>query len=464
MPGIQLPIGIETLNPVDADYKKGPWPTVAAALAGIPVPLRYNNLNFYVVGDPNEYYWLDTDLSNTGLLTRNSSGGSLPTVRYVYLVQDAADVVKMGGVSGNVYNTFQAAYNAANALQVLLGGTNIVELLVGNITAAAAGDLTLTANYNARVHIRGLANTTSSLGNIIASNASGNGFQIGNGLLPAVFNNIRIGNIDTRATGVTGNGGNLFLRSNNYFLGNINTNISNAANTIGNGGHISLQAFAGGTIRVGVIDTSATSGGTGSAGAVTLSAPNYFITSITTANNTLGGAINAVGSESNGNIGTLTINSTTIALNLFITNALITTANIALGNVSKLEFQKCTITTLNTSSTTISWTSIFKQCNIVTYIGSLNNKVISYSSVFSVISNLGNNSILSNTTVSDESGTNTISINGIGTNCRLLNISVFGGSTLGIDNPTPVNVQVTGLGGTQLGYIENGVGANITLI
>lgn len=463
MPGIQLPIGIETVNPVDADYKKGPWPTVAAALAGIPLPLRYNNLNFYVVGDPNEYYWLDTDLSNTGLLTRNSSGGSLPTVRYVYLVQDAADVVKMGGVSGNVYNTFQAAYNAANALQVLLGGTNIVELLVGNITAAAAGDLTLTANYNARVHIRGLANTTSILGNIIASNASGNGFQIGTGLLPAVFNSVRIGNIDTRATGPTGNSGNLFLRSNNYFLGNINTNISNAANTIGNGGNISLQASAGGTIRIGAIDTSTISGGAGSAGAVTISAPNYFIPSVTTANNNIGGSISALGTESNGIIQTISVNSTNNCT-IVLTNTLITTANISLGTVSSAEFQKCTITTLNTSSTSIAWTSTLKLCSVVTFIGSLLNRVRSYNSIFSVISNLGDNSILSNTTVSDESGTNTISINGIGTNCRLLNISVFGGSTLGIDNPTPVNVQVTGLGGTQLGYIENGVGANITLI
>lgn len=391
-------------------------------------------------------------------------GGTLPIVRYVYLVQDASDATLMGGITSNVYTTFQTAYDAANALQVSLGGANIVELLVGNITAAAAGDLTLTANYNARVHIRGLANTTSILGNIIASNASGNGFQIGGGLLPAVFNNIRIGNIDTRATGVTGNSGSLFLRSNNYILGNINTNISNAANTIGNSGSISFQAFAGATIRIGAIDTSAISGGVGSAGAVTISAPNYFIQSITTANNTIGGGVTALGTESNGSIGTLNVNSTTIGFNLVISNALITTANIALGSNSTYQFQKCTITTLNTSSTTINWTVIFKQCNILTYIGSLLNKVMSYSSVFSVMSNVGNNSVLSNTTVSDESGTNTISINGIGTGCRLLNISIFGGSTLGIDNPTPVNVQVTGLGGTSLGYIENGVGANITLI
>lgn len=463
MPGIQLPIGIETVNPVDADYKKGPWPTVAAALAAIPVPLRYNNLTFYVIGDPNEYYWLDTDLSNSGLLTRSSSGGSLPTVRYVYLVQDAADVIKMGGVSGNVYNTFQTAYNAANALQVILGGSNIVVIMVGNVTAAVVGDLTLTANFNTRVHINGISNTSSILGNIVATNGSGNGFSIGTGLLPSVFNNIRIGNIDTRATGTTGTGGNIFLRSTNYFLGNITTGVNNVSNVTGNGGSISLQGSATSTIRTGSINTSVTSGGTGSAGSVTVAAPNYFITSITTATNNIGGGITALGTESNGVIQTISVNSTNNCT-IVLTNTLITTATLALGTSSSAEFQKCTITTLNTSSTSIAWTCTLKFCNILTFIGSLLNKVRSYNSIFSVISNLGDNSILSNTTVSDELGTNIISINGIGTSCKILNTCILGGTSLGIDNPTPVSIQVTGVSSTPLVYIENGIGPNITLI
>jgi hypothetical protein len=64
---------------------------------------------------------------------------SLPIARYVYLVQDASDSIRMGGVPGNTYTTFQAAYDAANTLQLALGGTNRVVIMVGNTTAAAVG-------------------------------------------------------------------------------------------------------------------------------------------------------------------------------------------------------------------------------------------------------------------------------------------------------------------------------------
>lgn len=109
MPGIQLPIGIETVNAVDADYKRGPWASIATAKAGIALALRYNNLSFYVVGDPNEYYWLDTDLSDTGLLTRSTGGaptvsitkaalaalisGSTVGIGTTYLITDAQDAL-----------------------------------------------------------------------------------------------------------------------------------------------------------------------------------------------------------------------------------------------------------------------------------------------------------------------------------------------------------------------------------
>jgi len=36
MPGVQLPIGIDTVNPVPADYKYGPYANTAAAIAAIP--------------------------------------------------------------------------------------------------------------------------------------------------------------------------------------------------------------------------------------------------------------------------------------------------------------------------------------------------------------------------------------------------------------------------------------------
>ena len=125
---------------------------------------------------------------------------SIPTVRYVYLVQDTADVDKMGGSSKNVYSTFQAAYDAANALQVSLAGSNIVCIKVGNISSAAAGDLTLTADFNRFVQIEGLSPVSSILGNIIATNASGNGYHIGGAAASqsVKFTSCSIGNINTK--------------------------------------------------------------------------------------------------------------------------------------------------------------------------------------------------------------------------------------------------------------------------
>lgn len=252
MSGIQLPIGIDTVNPVDADYKKGPWPTVAAALAGIPVPLRYNNLTFYVVGDPNEYYWLDTDLTNTGLLTRNS-GRSLPTVRYVYLVQDAADVTKMGGAPENVYNTFQTAYNAANTLQVSLGGTNVVYLKVIGILTGASASLTLTANFNPYVRIIGESSASSRIEDITLSNLTGNGYNFGN-TLPIYISNITIRNIFCGSGSLTGSSGNINIDIENSKIGNLNAATTNVLNLTGSPGNITVTSNSASTSFIGDIN------------------------------------------------------------------------------------------------------------------------------------------------------------------------------------------------------------------
>jgi hypothetical protein len=65
-----------------------------------------------------------------------------------------------------VYETFQAAYDAANSLQVALGGSTPVQVLVGPVTAAQAGNLVLAANYNSNVSWVGQGPLISKLGTI----------------------------------------------------------------------------------------------------------------------------------------------------------------------------------------------------------------------------------------------------------------------------------------------------------
>lgn len=133
----------------------------------------------------------------------------LPIERYVYLVQDTSDATRMGGTAANTYTTFQAAYNAANALQLLLGGTSIVAIMVGNTTAAAVGNLVLTANYNQYVQLIGESMTTSVLGNITSTTA-------GVSVINLFAEGIRLGNIVLNNGTVTlsgNNAGELYMTS-----------------------------------------------------------------------------------------------------------------------------------------------------------------------------------------------------------------------------------------------------------
>ena len=148
-----------------------------------------------------------------GTLIQGSSGTSLPIVRYVYLVQDSSDAVRMGDVASNTYTTFQAAYNAADALQVALGGSNKVIIQVGNTIASTVGNLVLLTNWNTNVMLCGVASFVSNVGNITAQNASGNGFSLGvNTVNPVKLFNVTIGTISTNATGATGNSGGVFIQ------------------------------------------------------------------------------------------------------------------------------------------------------------------------------------------------------------------------------------------------------------
>lgn len=262
------------------------------------------------------------------LIQASSLGTSLPIVRYVYLVQDPADALRMGGNAGNTYTTFQTAYNAANALQLSLGGSNAVVIQVGNITAAAAGNLTLTANYNFRIQISGISRIESVLGDVIADNASGSAFSFGGNALQRIFiSNVRLGAISTRATGATGNSGQVNLQLTDVTVGNISTNITNAANLTGAGGIVNIT---GATYIVGNILTNATPGVAVSAGNVTVTAigTTGTIGNVTTANGNIGGTVNLSSIASGG---TVTINQATTSIaNVSLNNAILQGLNFSL--------------------------------------------------------------------------------------------------------------------------------------
>jgi hypothetical protein len=399
-----------------------------------------------------------------GTLIQGGTGTSLPIVRYVYLVRDSSDAVRMGGTPSNVYTTFQTAYDAANALQVSLGGTNTVVILVGNTTAATVGNLTLTANYNRFVLIKGINIQCSVLGNIIATNATGNGFNVGQTTAGVIITDVRIGTISTNATGPTGSSGSVSMNLNNVQLGNINTSITNVSNTTGSGGEVRTAATIGALNTNNFIvfaDIRTTSqGSTSSAGAVIIIGASFFFNQIITANGNLNGGVtlqargNFFGSVvSISNVGG--IQSSFSMQNGQINQLTLSTA----GNITILEAVVGALTVFNASPTfTPNTLTIINSRFANRLVSDFLTVIIAKLSSFNSIEQVGDNSIISNC-VFDGVDTSGISptIEEIGPGCSIYNCTVLQGS-LGIDNSLPVTVNGFGT------IFVNGVGANVTII
>ncbi len=353
---------------------------------------------------------------------------SLPIVRYVYLVQDTADLIRMGGVPGNTYTTFQAAYNAANTLQLTLGGTNRVVIMVGNTTAAAVGNIVLTANWNEAVWVQGLSFLNSEVGNITGDNAAGAGFSVGRSLISQQvgFSNVKVGNISTSATGGASNSGAVNIAGSNTWFGNINTSITNAANTTGTGGAVRFQFNTNQShLILGTITTSSQAT-TSLAGVVTIICGSLSASSITTANNNLSGAI-TITPFSGAQLSSINVNSTGSSGNVSIKRTTITSASSITFVSNSASFTDCDIVDLVVTDPSGSSNATFTRSNVEDYTSNVNVETNALNCVFKTITSLGNSSILSSTSV-NTMGTAVPCINGIGTGCLLKNVSLIGGS------------------------------------
>lgn len=428
-------------------------------ILSIPQPSISNPTAVTVIGDGT--YWRTAPQST---VTVTNAVSVIPTTRYVYLVQDTADLNKMGTRHNNVYTTFQAAYDAANALQVALGGTNIVVIQVGNITAAAAGNLTLTTNFNQNVAINGINLSVSNLGNIIATNAAGNGFNVGGALSTTYIkiSNVSLTNILTNATGAAGSSGSVGITGSNIKVNNIDTSITNAANITGNGGAVRYNVNTNNFANINSIITTSKST-TSSAGLISISAPSLSITSIITANDNLGGGV-SIGSA-NGRIfiasftcSSRTANSTAL---IRFTNCSFNQVAISMYQNSVATFENCTLGNSGTvvdSGDTLGCKVNLNNCIVNgTYTSGASFKVqtVAVLTNFLNISNLGDSSQLINCALNG--GALAATISQVGINTKIYNTTVMGG-TLAIDNSIPVTVKGTN------SIFDNGVGANVTII
>lgn len=358
------------------------------------------------------------------------SSAHLGKVRCVYLVQDAADLTHLNGAGNAIYQSAQDAYNAANALQIALGGTNKVIIFVGNTTAATVGDITLSANWNYNVEVVGIASNVSQIGNIIATNASGSGFRVGFTVISqyARFNSVKIGNITTNATGTTGSSGTVGLMLNNAEAGNIDTSITNASNTTGNGGTVQIgtSTFAS-FYTIGNITTTSKGSSTTSGSVTMITAGSFRCGSITTANSTSGGAI-VITPQGSGSITSITsINSTANQGAVTLSNVSITGALTVTNDVT-VQIKNSSVTGIFTYlalSPGDAEARIDKSIlGVITLSSDYKVKVISNNSLIGSINYLGNDSFISETIFDTLNGTANNNINEFGTNCKIMNSSL----------------------------------------
>lgn len=69
-PGLNLPYGIDPVNPVPVDANYGPYSSLAQAKSYVPIGLRYDGLTVNIVGS-GEYWWTN-DLTDSGLAPKGS--------------------------------------------------------------------------------------------------------------------------------------------------------------------------------------------------------------------------------------------------------------------------------------------------------------------------------------------------------------------------------------------------------
>ena len=451
MPGVQLPIGIDTVNPVPADYKYGPYANTAAAIAAIPQVLRYDGLTVQITGS-GEYHWLAADLSDLGLIPKTGGGGAeLPIVHYVYLVEDASDAALMGGVGSNVYTTAQAAWDAAYTIAASIFPGK-VEIKVGVTTAAGVGNIVLpllNGNYTTNIVFSGVSSAVSAIGNIDAT-ACGSSLYLN-------LNNVKLGNLSGMPyTSVISD-------STNAVVGNI-------SDRVGNG--IFLTFFKVDNTSIGAITTN---GASTIAGAITNRLSIYSITTIGAINiyfnqNTYAALDNVGGGISNVVIGTVTMTSSPAQSYIDCTGVAFISTFIWRGVrtsgalVPYVIFKNCIFydtVTLQTTGSSLPHAFDLINCTILKSIVTTNAQTNLITRVRNCnITNwteMPNSTIIQNTTFYDPLAATPV-VNQLGTGCEFYNCSIVGGS-LSIDDSSPKSVKFT----SSFSSAKAAMGGNITL-
>lgn len=387
------------------------------------------------------------------------AGSRLPIIRYVHLVEDATDAIRMGSTGSNVYTNAQLAWNAAVAI-ITANPTYNVVIQVGVTTAAGVGGVTIaTLDSFSKISFVGLSNKVSVIGNITITTGSPTNSDRGR------IKNITVGNFVNTA------GANLSLTIQDSITGNL---------TVNNGAVLFL--FDSYDSRIGDI-TLTTAIVTSTASLQFINCGSLYVNSITATVNAqviVNSVIGGPGIQSGNDHPTITFGTVSMTGLLrpigsefrnceFIGTFTFTNSATAGGIAFPLNFDNCKFQGAVALTANSGIVNNVANCNItnstffagLTFSGLRMQPKISFSNLQS-ITNLSANAVMMNCNFYTTQVATPL-INGIGTGCKIFN-STFVGGSFAINNAT--SVKVTSISNSfDLGTTTvNRVGANIWLV
>lgn len=206
---IEIPVPVKVVNAYSADWKRGPWATTTAAKSAIPQSIRVGGLTVWINACSCEYHWLDTDLSDAGLVPVAVPGwnlsGTTNLTGSATIAASTNDFVLSQSVGSGHGNTIEFGVKG-------LSGSPGVHFNSHN--SSMASDIYLDESAGITMKTTGSA--------VIALDASGSSSQniIINGIVKLSSTFITNDNTKTKVLVMDGTGGNERIYYNNKFINN----------------------------------------------------------------------------------------------------------------------------------------------------------------------------------------------------------------------------------------------------
>jgi len=135
--GLQIPFGIQPVNPVPVDSWSGPYNSVPEALLTIPMSVRFPTMEVRILGNPvNAKYWFRDDITDSNLIPFNPLADLFDEEKSARI---SGDTMLFDLITGETNNRTEAEIKIYNNTINITGGTINGDLNITNGTINGDG-------------------------------------------------------------------------------------------------------------------------------------------------------------------------------------------------------------------------------------------------------------------------------------------------------------------------------------